>query len=280
MKRVAIIGAGPIGASTARALAEREVVAEICLVDDEAAVAAGKALDILQSGAIDGSDTRLTGTASLDVVTGADVVVLADRAGVGGEWTGDAALQLVRRLSTLAGRAPIVFAGPLQRDLVRAAHRELGVAASRLVGSAPEALASCARALLAATAGAASSEVRVPILGTPASWMIAWSQASIGGRGAADILPAVALSRVDALVRASWPPGPYACGAAAASIVRVMATGSARSMTVFTPVEHALDVRRAVVAMPVRLGASGVTEVETPSLSSRERVLLDNVLVP
>jgi hypothetical protein len=47
---------------------------------------------------------------------------------------------------------------------------------------------------------------------------------------------------------------------------------------VFTPVEHALDIRRAIVAVPVSLDASGVRAVQWPALSARERVVLDGAL--
>ena len=50
MSRVAIFGAGPIGSAIAQRLAERSRIDDILLIDDNAGVAAGKALDIRQSG--------------------------------------------------------------------------------------------------------------------------------------------------------------------------------------------------------------------------------------
>ena len=84
MKRVAIVGAGEIGAAVARALAEREVVREVTLINQSSLVASGKALDILQSGPLEGSDTRVIGAPDLDAVVGTDVVVIADRHGAPG----------------------------------------------------------------------------------------------------------------------------------------------------------------------------------------------------
>src|SRR4051812_34797578 len=81
MRSVAILGAGAIGATVARALAEREVARHVVLVDAAAEVARGKALDIAQSGPIDGWDTRLSGTARLDEAMQPTIVVLADRHG-------------------------------------------------------------------------------------------------------------------------------------------------------------------------------------------------------
>ena len=49
MSLVAIIGAGEIGGAVARALAARARIGVIRLIDDNASVAAGKALDLTQA---------------------------------------------------------------------------------------------------------------------------------------------------------------------------------------------------------------------------------------
>ena len=277
MKRVAIVGAGEIGAAVALALAEHETVREVRLIDQSSLVAAGKALDITQSGPIAGSDTRVTGAADLDAVAGADAVVIADRHGAG-EWTGDEAIALLRRLLTVAGRSPLIVAGPHYDDLLRAAHRELGVDPRRLLGSAAEALASGARALTGAASGASPVDVSVPVLGMPGRWVFGWSDARIGLGPASARLTPVALTRIESQVAACWPPGPSALGSAAAAVVRAIAHGRLRQLTVFTPVEHTLDIRRAVVAVPVSLDSGGVRAGQWPPLSARERVLLDGAL--
>src|SRR6187431_3206247 len=113
MSTVAIVGAGPLGGAIAHALAERERVREIRLIDDRSSVAAGKALDIRQTGPIDGVDTRLEGAGDVLAASGASVIVIADRVD-GGEWQGDEGLALVRKLIRAGAAAPIVFAGPAQ----------------------------------------------------------------------------------------------------------------------------------------------------------------------
>src|SRR4029077_14072905 len=49
MQEVAIIGAGELGGDIAHALARRDLAARVWLLDPTGAVAAGKALDILQA---------------------------------------------------------------------------------------------------------------------------------------------------------------------------------------------------------------------------------------
>ena len=65
MASIAIIGAGALGGAVAQALASRDNVRRVLMVDTAAGVAAGKALDLQQSGAVSGSHVRLEGTDDL-----------------------------------------------------------------------------------------------------------------------------------------------------------------------------------------------------------------------
>jgi malate/lactate dehydrogenase len=277
MPRVAIVGAGDTGAAVARALAEREAVREIRLIDPNANAAAGRALDILQSGPIAGSDTMISSAAEAAAALDADVIVIADRHGDGQAWPPEQLVEIVRRVAR-GSDAPLVFACPDHRSILARAAGEIGVASRRLVGSAPEALSSCARALVAAASGASPAEIDVPVTGAPGAWVLAWSQAHVAGSNVAAALPPHAILRLDGQVKASWPPGPQALGSAAARVVAVMTSGAARGVTVFTTVERSADVRRVVAAVPAHLDRRGIERVQWPALSERERVELDTVL--
>src|SRR5262245_60448335 len=94
---IAIVGCGALGGAVAHALAERDRVSEVRLVDPSGTIARGKALDIQQSAPIDRFSVRLTSGEALESAVGADVVVIADAA-VGGEHAGEVGLALVRQL--------------------------------------------------------------------------------------------------------------------------------------------------------------------------------------
>ena len=74
---IAVIGAGELGATLARRLAASEAFRRVLLLDPDTGRARGKALDILQSGPVEGFDTRVEG-GGLEEVAAADVVALAD----------------------------------------------------------------------------------------------------------------------------------------------------------------------------------------------------------
>ncbi len=65
MPRVVIIGAGPLGGELAFLLARRDAAGSVVLVDEAGGVAAGKALDIMQSAPIESFATRVSGSTDL-----------------------------------------------------------------------------------------------------------------------------------------------------------------------------------------------------------------------
>jgi malate dehydrogenase len=81
MSTVCIVGAGEMSGAIAHALARGESVRRVVLLDEAEGVAAGKALDIQQAGAVEGFHTQLSGFDDVTRVTGCAVCVLADRAG-------------------------------------------------------------------------------------------------------------------------------------------------------------------------------------------------------
>jgi malate dehydrogenase len=73
--KVALYGAGNVGATTAHWLAGLEI-ADLALFDIFGQVAAGKALDLYESGPPMGFDSRISGSQEAGIIEGADVVVV------------------------------------------------------------------------------------------------------------------------------------------------------------------------------------------------------------
>ncbi len=74
-KKIALIGAGNIGGTLAHLIGLKEL-GDVVLFDVFGGVAAGKALDIMQSGPVDGFDSRMTGGSDYAAIAGADVVIV------------------------------------------------------------------------------------------------------------------------------------------------------------------------------------------------------------
>ena len=76
MQKVAIIGAGRVGETTAQILAEQEICREVVLIDIREDVPQGVALDIFQTAPFFEFDTRVTGSNDPAAMQDANVVVI------------------------------------------------------------------------------------------------------------------------------------------------------------------------------------------------------------
>lgn len=74
--KVTVVGAGNVGATTAQRLAEKEFVREVVLVDVIEGLPQGKALDIYESAAVEGFDTKVVGSNSYEETAGSNVIII------------------------------------------------------------------------------------------------------------------------------------------------------------------------------------------------------------
>ena len=279
MREVAIVGAGNLGGAVAHLLAKRDAVRTVTLIDDNGRAAAGQALDIAEAAPIETFSTRVNGTEDLYRAAAASVVVIADRFGSGGDWQGEEALMLLKRLTGIAVNAVILCAGAGQRELIDRGVGELKLASGRLFGTAPEALAAAARALIAVAGDGSPLDVSIAILGVPPSHtVIAWEDATIGGFRLTGRVDEPTRRGLAARIAALWPPGPHALAAAAVKAIEVMAGRSRRTVTCFVGSDRAAGIRTRAAAFPVRLGRTGIVQRIAPSLSVAERVALETAI--
>jgi malate dehydrogenase len=73
--KIALIGAGNIGGTLAHLIGLKQL-GDVVMFDVFPGVAAGKALDIMQSGPVDGFDSAMKGTADYADIAGSDVVIV------------------------------------------------------------------------------------------------------------------------------------------------------------------------------------------------------------
>src|ERR1700755_2839010 len=73
--KVTVIGAGNVGATCAHWVASKEL-ADVVLVDIVEGMPQGKALDLAQSGPVEGFDLKVVGTNGYEETAGSDVVII------------------------------------------------------------------------------------------------------------------------------------------------------------------------------------------------------------
>ena len=271
MSSAAIVGAGPIGSAIAHRLAERARFRAIGFIDASVNVAAGKALDLRQSGPIDGVDVDLTATADVIAAAGASVIIVADALD-GGEWQGETGLALVAQIVRSGSTAPIVFAGPKQTALMETVAAELKVPIDRLIGSAAAALPGAVRTLVGVELGRSGVDVDLTVVGRPPAFVIGWTSATVGGSLLTTHVGPHRLRAISDSLGRLWPPGPQAIGAATAQIAEALAFGSRRVHQAMAIADGELGARGVAALQPLELGAGRILKRITPSLSPRERM--------
>jgi malate dehydrogenase len=74
-KKVTVVGAGNVGATTAQRLAEKDLC-DVVLVDIVEGVPQGKALDLTEAAPIEKHDANLTGSNDYEATAGSDIVII------------------------------------------------------------------------------------------------------------------------------------------------------------------------------------------------------------
>lgn len=277
MSTIAILGAGPIGAGIAHTLARRARVRDVRLIDAAASVAAGKALDIRQTGPVEGYDTRLSGSGDPLGAVGAEVIVIADTH-ADGEWEGDRGLALIRQLVAAGASGPFVFAGTRQTWLMEAVVAELGVSADRIVGTAAAAMTAAASGLAALEINGSGADVSLTVAGKPPALTVAWSAALAGGSLLTDRIPAHRLLAISQQLKVLWPAGPYAIATATAPVIEGLISGTRRDTPGVTVLAGEFGQRGVACLLPLVLGNGRVLSRLMPSLSPQERTDVVNSL--
>jgi len=76
LQKIAVVGAGNVGATAAQRLAEKNLARTVVMIDVVEGVPQGKGLDQWESAPIEGFDTRVIGSNGYDEAAGAEVFVV------------------------------------------------------------------------------------------------------------------------------------------------------------------------------------------------------------
>ncbi|HUG55099.1 MAG TPA: hypothetical protein VMR21_15940 [Vicinamibacteria bacterium] len=269
---IAVIGAGELGATLARRLAAGALARRVLLLDPDEGRARGKALDILQSGPVDGFDVGVAG-GGLDALMDAELAVVADPPALGPGRLPSEAAELLDLVRARIGSGALVVAGGHPALVEMAVTR--GHPRDRVVGSASVAVVAALRRQLALVLEARPQDVAATLLGRPPGRLVLpRGTALVGGWPLDRVSPSatrVALARVVG----RWP-GPVALAAAAARVVRALRSADPSLLSVMVTLAGEYGHRGRALAVPARLGHGRVLGVVELDLDPVDRVAFDN----
>lgn len=219
-----MIGAGNIGATMAHLCATRQL-ADVILYDVVEGMPQGKALDLTESGPIDGFDVEITGSNAIEDIAGADVCIvtsgLARKPGMSRDDLLGINAKIISEVGGgIAKHAPdslvIVITNPLDA-MVTLMKRVTGFPKQRVVGMAGVLDSARYRTFLAMELGVSVRSVQAMVLGGHGDDMVpVRSSTTCGGVPVAELISADRLEAIEERTRK-----------AGGEIVGLLKTGSA-----------------------------------------------------
>jgi len=290
-KRIAIIGAGHVGATTAYALMLRALFREILLIDNDHALARAEAADISDANAL-ARPARIWAGTYAEAASAQIAVITAGAATHGDETRLSVAARsseiVTRCVSELmeAGFCGVIVVAANPVDLMAlVAFRRSGLPASRVIGTGTLLDSSRLRQVLAAKMNVASTSVDASVLGEHgASEVAAFSTARIGGLtlnrfAAADDQPDL-LEVAEKVRRAGYAiiaGKGYTSFGVATAIVRIceaIVRDERSVLPVSTMLSGQFGIAELYLSLPCVLGAGGIYRVLVPQLSDDEELAL------
>lgn len=277
-RKITVVGAGAVGSATALLLGRRPD-ADVVLVDADAARARARALDLTAAVALDAGAGRVSPGGWADVA-GSHVVVLA----LGGP---DPLAALAEVGTELARRCPDAVVVVLTTPVDAATHAVLEATRfprGQVLGLGTVVDTARLRSLLAREAGVSVADVQALVLGQHDGVLVPiTSTATIAGRPAAEVL---GTERLDAVVagvadaadelRAGLGEraGLLAPAAAVVDVVAAIVDDTRRVLPCSALCQGELGITGSVLAVPVALGADGITAIVDVQMAEAERVAL------
>lgn len=289
MKVSIIGGGGRVGSDAAFAMQLGGIVKEMVLVDANADMAAGEALDLRHGSALSSSQKITSG--DYDAINGSDCVVIT--AGLRRK-PDESRLELINRnvvlfrqiLDSLKsvkladGATILVVSNPV--DILTQLAAEAGLLPESQVIGLGTVLDTCRfRSLLADNYGVGATDVHALILGEHGDSMVPiWSSATVNGvsikslpgyteEGAKGIFDFTKKSGAE-VIRLKGGAG-RAVGISIKEVVEAMALDQGAIMPVSTMQNGKLGISGTSLSLPTKLGRNGVVDILEPAVTDEER---------
>jgi malate dehydrogenase len=290
-KKIAIVGAGNVGATAAHWAAEKEL-GDIVLVDIVEGMPQGKALDLMESRPVEGFDVTITGTNSYEETAGSDLVIITSGLPRKPGMSRDDLLQKNKEIvssvtKSIAAKSPeciiIVVSNPLD-TMSYVAKAVSGFPKNRVVGMAGILDSARFRVFIAMELNVSVEDIQALVLGGHGDSMVPLPRYStVGGIPLTQMLPE---EKIDEIVARTRKAG--------GEIVALLKTGSAY----YSPSASAVQMAEAILkdkkrilpccaylegeygldgiyfGVPVKLGSDGVEQIMEVSLSEEENKLV------
>src|SRR6266480_2804782 len=287
-RKVTVVGAGNVGATTAQRLAERDY-ADVVLVDIVEGMPQGKALDLNQSGPVVGYEPNMVGTNGYEETSGSDIVVITSGFPRQPGMSRDDLLAKNKEIvggvaSEVKDRSPdaivIVVTNPLDA-MCHVAFDTTQFPRQRVIGMAGILDSARFRTFLAWELGVSARDVTGFVLGGHGDTMVpVVSYTNVAG---VPVSQKIDKMRLDEIVQRTRDGGAevvkllkkgsayYAPAAAVAEMVDAIVLDQKRVLPCAALCQGEFGIEDLFVGVPCRLGAEGLEEIVQIELEDAER---------
>ena len=291
-KKITVVGAGNVGATVAHRLADRQL-ADIVLIDILEGVPQGKALDLLESGPVEGYDVKIKGTNDYADTANSDLVVMTAgfprKPGMSRDDLLKANYDVVKAtIEKIVKVSPecilIVVTNPLDA-MAQTAYRVSGFSKNRVIGMAGVLDSARYRTFLAEALNVSVQNVQALVLGGHGDTMVPVpSYTTVGGIPVTELLPK---DKLDAIVQRTRDGGAeivkllktgsayYAPSAAVVEMVDAIFNDRKKILPCSAYLEGEYGIRGLFAGVPVKLGARGIEEIIQIKLTPEEQAALE-----
>jgi len=292
MKKVTIVGAGHVGATTARSLAGMDRVEEVVLLDVIDGLPQGLALDIQETGPIRRFETRVSGTNDYADTAGSDITIItagiARKPGMSRDDLLSTNAKIVSGVArSILERSPetcfIVVSNPV--DIMTQLVRQIsGRPKSQVMGMAGVLDTARFQTFVAAEVGCSIRDVVGMVLGGHGDQMVPLLRmCSVNGVPLRELIPE---NRLQEIVKRTQNGGAeivgllktgsayYAPGAAAAAMARAIITDAKEVVPCVAALEGEFGIHDLMMGVPCVLGAGGVEKIIDFPLEPDEQAMM------
>ena len=290
--KVTVVGAGNVGATAAQRIAEADL-ADVVMVDVAGDLAAGKALDMMESAPVLGFNARIEGGSDYAPTAGSDVCVvtagIARKPGMSRDDLLRTNAGITRQvIEQLVHHSPdtilIMVTNPLDA-MCEVARRVSGFPRERVFGMAGVLDAARMRYFIAAELGVSVEDVDAFVLGGHGDTMVPLPRyATVNGVPLPQLLPAERIEAINQRTRDGgieivnyYKTGSayYAPAAAAYEMVAAVLHDKKKILPCAVLLQGEYGLHDLFVGVPVKLGKGGVEQVIELELTDEERTALD-----
>ena len=291
-KKVTIVGAGQVGGSCARRLAERDY-ADIVLIDIVEGLPQGKALDIQQAAPIVNYDSKIIGTNDYADTAGSDLVVITSGSPRKPGMSRDDLLAVNQKVITavtseIVKHSPdsiiVVVTNPVDA-MTQLAWKVSGFPTNRVVGQGGVLDSARYRTFLAQELGVSMRDITGYVLGGHGDQMVPLPRyTSVSGKPITDFITP---DRLEKIIQRTRDGGAEivnllklgsayeAPGAALVEMIDAILLDQKRVLPCAAYLQGEYGISGVYVGVLIQLGAGGVESIVALDLTSEESALLN-----